>query len=722
MGSPAIDPRTFRSVLGQFCTGITVITTVHDGEPVGFACQSFAALSLDLPAILADPAAYTNNGGVLSVGDGTQSVAIAVGSATGETNLFGDAVRVMAGTTGANQYAQIGYRGTAVTPITGNINLGVALGGIEVSAGGQSGSFAQIGHGGSGAAAAPIDAAINLVFNDAGDLALSGGGDNAYAQIGHGGRSYNSSLSGDITANGAGTLGLSGGVGQTSYAQIGHGGDGSFGAKNGNIELTAAEASVSGGSGARSYAQIGNGGRGGIGNITGTVALTTTLGDVQVAAGSALSSTAQIGHGGQNYNGLVADESIMVDAAGNVVVAAGSAFQTSAMIGHGGGAASSVGLGGDVTVLAGGDLSVTGGSSLTSFAQIGHGGAQVTTNLTGNIAVSADGSIALSAPSSETAGAYAKIGHGDDMRGSYAGTAGSGNRIGNIAVAAGGDLSLEGALIGHVNATSLANPGGTTMIGASWLDPSDPNGGSLITDAGSQFSGGEIRFYLPRRGNNQIATGALLNGAAYTGGLTDPSPTQGPDEYTNFVQTSSGTVQLAEHDSSFGSGPAPTNPATFAFYFDTIVEGTPSDSVVPDEPISPPTDSVPEIPLVELDDPILSDWLDELEAEWLGAEGTFEFVYEGFRHYGPNGESIYRGSRSRLGPRLAEDGSIVFGKPVEIVVPLVSPPSLGRFDDNEEEEEKEDERKDEEGTEVGGATLSASEMNAPAGDEVSGSE
>ena len=39
-----LDPRTFRNVLGQFCTGITVITTVNDGAPVGFACQSFAAL------------------------------------------------------------------------------------------------------------------------------------------------------------------------------------------------------------------------------------------------------------------------------------------------------------------------------------------------------------------------------------------------------------------------------------------------------------------------------------------------------------------------------------------------------------------------------------------------------------------------------------------------------------------------------------------------------
>src|SRR6201995_1991047 len=50
-----IDARTFRSVLGQFCTGITIITTVHDDEPVGFACQSFAALSLDPPLVLFCP-------------------------------------------------------------------------------------------------------------------------------------------------------------------------------------------------------------------------------------------------------------------------------------------------------------------------------------------------------------------------------------------------------------------------------------------------------------------------------------------------------------------------------------------------------------------------------------------------------------------------------------------------------------------------------------------
>ncbi|NKY84272.1 3-hydroxy-9,10-secoandrosta-1,3,5(10)-triene-9,17-dione monooxygenase reductase subunit [Nocardia veterana] len=56
---PEIDGRQFRNVLGQFCTGITVITTFTETEaepaPIGFACQSFAALSLDPPLVLFCP-------------------------------------------------------------------------------------------------------------------------------------------------------------------------------------------------------------------------------------------------------------------------------------------------------------------------------------------------------------------------------------------------------------------------------------------------------------------------------------------------------------------------------------------------------------------------------------------------------------------------------------------------------------------------------------------
>ncbi len=46
------DAGLFRQVLGHFCTGVTVITTCDTvGVPVGFACQAFAALSLDPPLV-----------------------------------------------------------------------------------------------------------------------------------------------------------------------------------------------------------------------------------------------------------------------------------------------------------------------------------------------------------------------------------------------------------------------------------------------------------------------------------------------------------------------------------------------------------------------------------------------------------------------------------------------------------------------------------------------
>jgi 3-hydroxy-9,10-secoandrosta-1,3,5(10)-triene-9,17-dione monooxygenase reductase component len=49
------DPQHFRQVLGHFATGVTVITGMHEGEPAGFACQAFAALSLDPPLVLFCP-------------------------------------------------------------------------------------------------------------------------------------------------------------------------------------------------------------------------------------------------------------------------------------------------------------------------------------------------------------------------------------------------------------------------------------------------------------------------------------------------------------------------------------------------------------------------------------------------------------------------------------------------------------------------------------------
>ena len=52
---PAVDPATFRAVLGRFCSGITVITALGPGGPLGLTCQSFSSLSLDPPLVLFSP-------------------------------------------------------------------------------------------------------------------------------------------------------------------------------------------------------------------------------------------------------------------------------------------------------------------------------------------------------------------------------------------------------------------------------------------------------------------------------------------------------------------------------------------------------------------------------------------------------------------------------------------------------------------------------------------
>ncbi|MDO3647778.1 3-hydroxy-9,10-secoandrosta-1,3,5(10)-triene-9,17-dione monooxygenase reductase subunit [Nocardia mangyaensis] len=51
-----LSPRRFRDVLGHFATGVVVITAcTPSGAPVGFACQSFTALSLTPPLVLFCP-------------------------------------------------------------------------------------------------------------------------------------------------------------------------------------------------------------------------------------------------------------------------------------------------------------------------------------------------------------------------------------------------------------------------------------------------------------------------------------------------------------------------------------------------------------------------------------------------------------------------------------------------------------------------------------------
>jgi flavin reductase (DIM6/NTAB) family NADH-FMN oxidoreductase RutF len=47
-----IEPRRFRSALGRFCTGVTVVTTERDGEIHAMTANAFTSVSLDPPLVL----------------------------------------------------------------------------------------------------------------------------------------------------------------------------------------------------------------------------------------------------------------------------------------------------------------------------------------------------------------------------------------------------------------------------------------------------------------------------------------------------------------------------------------------------------------------------------------------------------------------------------------------------------------------------------------------
>ena len=48
--------REFRTALGQFATGVTIVTCRHEGAPLGITANSFASVSLDPPLVLWSPA------------------------------------------------------------------------------------------------------------------------------------------------------------------------------------------------------------------------------------------------------------------------------------------------------------------------------------------------------------------------------------------------------------------------------------------------------------------------------------------------------------------------------------------------------------------------------------------------------------------------------------------------------------------------------------------
>jgi flavin reductase (DIM6/NTAB) family NADH-FMN oxidoreductase RutF len=49
--SAAFDSKQFRTVLGHFPTGVTIVTGMEDDTPVGFTIGSFTSVSLDPPMV-----------------------------------------------------------------------------------------------------------------------------------------------------------------------------------------------------------------------------------------------------------------------------------------------------------------------------------------------------------------------------------------------------------------------------------------------------------------------------------------------------------------------------------------------------------------------------------------------------------------------------------------------------------------------------------------------
>jgi len=87
LSSTAIEPLSFREALGHYASGITVITSLIDGNPIGFTCQSFYSVSISPPlvsfSVMSSSASYP---GIRSAG--RFAVNILSGEQVGVSNRF----------------------------------------------------------------------------------------------------------------------------------------------------------------------------------------------------------------------------------------------------------------------------------------------------------------------------------------------------------------------------------------------------------------------------------------------------------------------------------------------------------------------------------------------------------------------------------------------------------------------------------------------------------
>jgi 3-hydroxy-9,10-secoandrosta-1,3,5(10)-triene-9,17-dione monooxygenase reductase component len=55
-GVPVFDTARFKDAMSRFTTGVSIVSGIDEGEPVGFTCQSFVSLSIEPPMVAVAPA------------------------------------------------------------------------------------------------------------------------------------------------------------------------------------------------------------------------------------------------------------------------------------------------------------------------------------------------------------------------------------------------------------------------------------------------------------------------------------------------------------------------------------------------------------------------------------------------------------------------------------------------------------------------------------------
>ncbi|MDT3395873.1 flavin reductase family protein [Streptomyces sp. B1866] len=66
LGPPVVGPQQFRHVMGQFVTGVTVVTACAEDGPHGTTVNSFTSLSLDPPLVMISLGAASRTAAVVA--------------------------------------------------------------------------------------------------------------------------------------------------------------------------------------------------------------------------------------------------------------------------------------------------------------------------------------------------------------------------------------------------------------------------------------------------------------------------------------------------------------------------------------------------------------------------------------------------------------------------------------------------------------------------------